>query len=293
MTRTSRPTGAHGPSGSAGVPGRACAVLAALAAALVPAFVFAPGPLAARMSGGGFGDRRALVGSLSESFVDYWSSGDRDFSPSLQRVVDYWLDYHLVKAVIAAALLAVLTTLGVLLWRAFLRAGRVGAVGTAALASAGILVTALALLSAAAVMANIQGAVAPFSSLLSMLPMRVSHGELADALDQIRRYLADYPDSGERTPPAVEVMVSDFSRYHAVMAVAAMTVAAVLAGTGVVSWKRSARAGASDGRAMRVFRSFGLLSALLSSAAIVVAVANLTTAVGPAPALRAFFDGGW
>ncbi|WP_326764370.1 hypothetical protein OG978_07060 [Streptomyces sp. NBC_01591] len=268
-------------------------MLVALAVALVPAFIFAPGPLAASMSGGGFGDQRILSDSLSESFVDYWSSGDRDFSPDLERVVDYWLHYHVVKAVIAATLLAVLTTLGVLLWRAFLRAGEFAAGGRTALASAGVVVTALALFSLAAVMANIQGAIAPFSSLLSMLPMYAAHGELADTLDQVRQRLADYPNSGDRTPPAIEVMVSDFSRYHAVMAVAATMVAAVLVGMSVVSWKRFARTGASDRRTRRVFRSFGLLSALLSSAVIVVAGANLTTTADPAPALLAFFKGGW
>jgi hypothetical protein len=245
------------------------------------------------MSGGGFGDQRAVIDSLSKSFVDYWSSGDRTLSPGLARLVDYWRDYHVVKAVIAATLLAVLTTLGVLLWKAFLRAAGLGTGGRAALASAGIVVTALALLSLAAVAANVQGAIAPFSSLLSMLPMHASHGELADTLDQVRQRLADYPDSGDRTPPAIEVMVSDFSRYHAVLAVAATTVAAVLVGMSVVSWKRFARTGASDRRTRRVFRSFGLLWAVLSSAVIVVAVANLVTTVDSAPALLGFFEGGW
>src|SRR2546428_13970438 len=122
MTTTSQPTGTHGQSRSAEIPGRTVAVLVALAVALVTAFVFAPGPLAASMSGGGFADQRQLTDSLSASFVGYWSSGDRSFSPGLGRVVDYWLHYHVVKALIAAALLAVLISLGVLLWKAFLRA---------------------------------------------------------------------------------------------------------------------------------------------------------------------------
>ncbi|WP_254647940.1 hypothetical protein [Streptomyces sp. GbtcB6] len=66
-------------------------MLVVLAVVLVPAFVFVPGPLAASMSGGGFGDRRHLVDELSESFVGYWSSGERSLSPDLERVVDSWL----------------------------------------------------------------------------------------------------------------------------------------------------------------------------------------------------------
>jgi hypothetical protein len=38
--------------------------------------------------------------------------------------------------------------------------------------------------------------------------------------------------------------------------------------------------------------SLGVLSAVLSLAVIVVAVANLGTATNPAPALLAFFNGG-
>lgn len=170
MTTTPRPAGAHGRSRSAGIGGRAFAVLAALAAALVPAFVLVPGPLAASTSGGGFDDRGRLVDGLSASFADYWRSDDRDLSPGLEEVVGYWLHYHVVKAVIAAALLAVLAALGVRLRRAFLRAGGLGAGRGAALATAGVVVTVLGLASSAAALANVQGAVAPLSSLLSTLP---------------------------------------------------------------------------------------------------------------------------
>ncbi|MFJ6784747.1 hypothetical protein [Streptomyces yangpuensis] len=245
------------------------------------------------MSGGGFGDQRHLIGSFSEAFVGYWSSGDRNFSPGLERVVDYWLHYHVVKAVIAATLLAVLITLGVLLWKAFVRAGGFGAGRTAAIASAGAVVTALGLISLAAVMANIQGAIAPLSSLVSMLPMHSSPGALADTLGQVRQHMADYPNAGTRTPPAVEVMVGDFSRYHLVIAVAAPMVAVVLIGMSVMSWRRFARAEKSDRRARRIFTSFGLLWALLSLAFIVLAVANVSVAAEPTPALLAFFEGGW
>ena len=75
----------------------------------------------------------------------------------------------MVKAVTAALLLIVLIALGVLLWKAFLRADGVGVGKRTAHASAGALVTMLALFSLAIAMANIQGAAAPFASLLPML----------------------------------------------------------------------------------------------------------------------------
>ncbi|MCP9962555.1 hypothetical protein LUX05_16425 [Streptomyces somaliensis] len=119
------------------------------------------------------------------------------------------------------------------------------------------------------------------------------HGGLADTLDQVRHHLADRPGTGGRTPPAVGVMVGDFARYHLVAAVAALTAAVVLGGLSAVSWRRFAGTGRSDRRTRRVFGSFGLLWALSSAAYAVVAVANVSVAADPAPALLAFFEGGW
>lgn len=281
------------PSRSGGTPGRALAMLSALAVILTAAFVAAPRLLAARGADGGFAGQGDLVESLRESFTGYWSSGTGDLSPSLERVVDYWFRYHLAKAAIAAVLLVVLTVLGVRVWKAFARAGGQGMAKRAALALAGVLVTMLALTSLLAVMANIQGAAAPFASLLPMLTAGATGARLSGTLDQVRRQLADYPGVGGHTTPALEVMVSDFSRYHVAMAVIAAIVAAVLVGVSAVLWRRFAGTDRSARRARRVLGSFGVLSALLALAMVVIAVANTATAAGPAPALLAFFEGGW
>ena len=281
------------PSRSAGVPGRALATLVALAAALVAAFVVAPATLAAGRSGDGFVDERHLTQTLREAFVEYWRSGDRDFPSDLESVVDYWFRYHVAKAVIAAILLILLVALGVVLWKAFLRAGGLGAGKRAALASAGVVVTIFALFSLVTVMANVQGAVAPFASLLPMLTGGATDAELADTLDQVRQRLADPRSAGGRASPAIEVMISDFTRYHVAMAVEAAIVAVVLIGMSVVLWKRFATTGSPERRTRRVLASFGALSALVSLIVIFVAVANTTTAADPTPALLAFFDGGW
>ncbi|WP_218041611.1 hypothetical protein [Acrocarpospora macrocephala] len=268
-------------------------MLVALAVALAAAFVIAPRTLAASRSDGGFADERDLIEALRAAFVEYWSSGDRDFSHGLERVVDYWFRYHVAKAVIAAILLIVLVALGALLWKAFLRAGGLGTGRRAALASARVLVTMLALFSLVMVMANVQGTVAPFASLLPMLVIGATDEELADTLDQVRQRLADSLSAGDRTPPALEVMISDFSRYHVAMAVVAATLAVVLIGTSVVVWKRFARTGSSDRRTKRALGSSGVLLALMSLVVIVVAWANATNAADPAPGLLAFFEGGW
>ncbi|MFG1783873.1 hypothetical protein ACGFIU_15670 [Rhodococcus oryzae] len=276
------------------VSGRTLALLVALAAALVAAFVVAPRTLAAIGPGVGFSDQSSLLDAVRETFVAYWSTGDREFSPGLEGVVDYWVRYHVAKGAIAAILLVALVVLGALLWKAFAMAGGTGAVRRAALAAGGALVTVLALFSLAVVMANVQGAVVPFSSLMSMLPVGETDGELADALGQVRQQLADSPNAGgDRTPPALDVMISDFSRYHAVMAVIAAMVAAVLIGLSVVLWKWCASTESSARGTRRMLGSFAVLSAAVSLGMIVVGLANTTTAADPTPALLAFFDGGF
>ncbi|MFC9995932.1 hypothetical protein [Nocardia sp. NPDC127526] len=274
---------------SSGVSGRAVAALAALAAVLAAAFVLAPRALAASGPGDGFADEEDIRASFRAAFVEYWGSGSAEFPSGLARVVDFWFHYHVVKAVIAALLLIALAWLGVLLWKAFLSAGGVGAGRKAVLGAGGVVATVLALFSVVLVMANIQGAVAPFASLLPMLTDGTADAELAATLDQVRQGLAESADGP--TAPALDVMISDFARYHVVMAVIAAVVAVVLIGLSVLSWIGVARS--SDPRTRRVLGSFGALSAVLSLAAIVVAVANTTTAADSAPALAALFEGGW
>ncbi|MET7402726.1 hypothetical protein ABZS66_55520 [Dactylosporangium sp. NPDC005572] len=262
----------------AGVPARAAAVLAVVAAALVAAFVIAPGPLAAAGSGGD-------LDGLRGSFAEYWAAGDRDLSPSLRRSVDYWLDYHLAKGAIAAALLVVLAALGVRLGRVYLRPGTLTAGRRAAVAGAAGFVTLLALFALVVVMANIQGAVAPFASLLPMLPGGV--------LAQPRQQLAGALHAGGDVSPALQAMIDDFGRYHVTMAVVASTVAAGFAALTVALWRRCRRTPRDDRRARRVWVALGAAAALVSLATLAVAVANTTVAADPAPALLAFFEGGW
>ncbi len=271
----------------------ASGMLACLAMALVAAFVFAPRTLAASKPGGGFADSRELSQAFREAFADYWSSGGRGFTPGLESVVDYWFRYHIAKGAIASVLLIVLVAIGIRLWKAFVRAGGGGAGSSVVLAAAGVGVTMLALFSLAAVMANIQGAVAPFASLLPMLIVDAPDAELAGTLDQIRQRLAGSIAAGDQLPPALEAMISDFSRYHVALAVIAAGSSAVLIGISVMLWKKFTAARSSARRMRRVLGSFGVLAALSSLAVIVVAVANATTAADPMPALLAFFNGGW
>ncbi|MFE1592776.1 hypothetical protein [Nocardia sp. NPDC058705] len=260
---------------SSAVPGRVLGALVGLAGALIAAFVLAP-RLLANQAGADFGGEDDLRHAFGAAFVDYWHSGTREFTAELANIVDYWFRYHLAKAVLAALLLAVLVTLAVLLWRRFMAAGGTGT--RVALAASGGVATVLALCSLVLVLANAQGTVAPFASLLPM------------ATDEVRAEVGQRLADGTRTPP-LDAMIDDFARYHLAMAVLAAVTAASLLGVCALLWRTRRRS--PDGRSRRVLAAFCTLSAVLALALIVVAVANTTNASDPVPGLAALFTGGW
>ena len=258
--------------------------LAALAALLIAAFVLAPARLAAGPGTTDLAGPERLAAAFRRAFVTYWGSGGRAFDPQTRRIVDYWFRYHVAKAVLAAAVLAVLIVLVRLIWRAFVDAHGARA---AALATGGVLSTGLAVVALAAVLANVHGMAAPCGSLLPMLfDDGPAPAALSGALAQVRQQLA----AGGH-PPALEVITSDYVRFHAVMAVEGTVVVLVLAAVTVVLWRRFARAAA--GRPRLVLAAYGLFTPLLALTLAVVVWANATTAAHPLPGLRGFFAGGW
>lgn len=264
-------------------PSRVLTMLVGATATLCVAFVLAPITLAARTSRDKFADQHDIVTHAGAAFVQYWHAGRQTFPPQLAALVDYWSHYHVAKAAIAAILALASVLLAVMLWRAVLRSSGLGR--TFALGSSGVAAALLALASAAVVVANIQGAIAPFSSLLSMLPFGSPDASLAGVLDQVRQQLA----GGVRSP-ALAVMIDDDVRYHVVVVVAAAIAAVALIGGGIAAWRWF---GAASGKhTRRVAALFGVLSVVSTLIVVVVGVANLTTVADPAPALLGLFNGG-
>ena len=272
-----------------GISGRALAVLIPLVVLLIPALFVAPHALAARRSEAGFAHQRNLVDAVSGGFVEYWSSGRRDATPGMQRVVDYWFRFHAVKAAVAAMLLVVLVVLAVRLWRSYVADGP-AAGRRFALASSGVLATTLALGSLVFTMANIQGAVAPLTSALTMLPVSAPHGRLAGSLVQVRHGLAASQQGGHGTPPTLHTMIDDNARYHLAMAVLTGILLVVLVGVSVLLWRRR-RAGTASAarRARRVLGSHAVLAAVLALVTLTVMLANMSNAAHPAQGLAAFY----
>jgi hypothetical protein len=269
------------------------ALLVALTTALVAAFVLAPARLAATGSTHELVQKRRLDEALDRSFVAYWRVGGRDRPPSLDRVVDYWFRYRLAKAVLAALVLAAVAAIGIHVWSAFVRNGGHGAARGFAVGSAGVLVTALAVLSLLTVMANVQGAVAPFASLLPMVGESGPDHAVTETLQQRTQQLSASLTSGTPRSAALDAMVEDFARYHVAMALLAAIVAVGSASGALVLWKRFRALTSTDRRIRRSVASLVALTAVLSLGMVVLAVANAGTAADPAPGLLGLFEGGW
>ncbi|MFD8235999.1 tat (twin-arginine translocation) pathway signal sequence [Streptomyces sp. NPDC059696] len=264
---------------------RRIGVLTATSGALLAAFFVVPHALAHDGV-----DSSNVAASFRRGLISYWDSGSADFPRHLDATVEFWFRFHLVKAAVSALLLAAVVVLGVALRRAA-RQRADERPGRRVLVPAGALVASLGPFALVALVANVQGAVAPFASLLPMLtdggPR--ADGELAGTLAQMRRQIAGHPAEGHS--PALTVMIGDFALYHAVLAVMAAVAALALVGAAVTLWKRH-RTG-SDAGSKRATKAGIAASAACAVLALVVAVANTTSAAHSSQALAALLDGGW
>jgi hypothetical protein len=260
--------------------------LVIVAVLLAAGFILAPRAL----TGAGQAHQHTLITATSQAFTAYWRSGRRSYSPALADLVAYWRRYHLVKAAFAVALTIALCWLAHILWRSLLRAGRLPPATTTAAVASGSAVTALAFGSVLVVMATIQGALAPFSSLISLLP--IGHGDpaLTGSAGQIKHYLAGH-QALPRTPGPLGAIIGDFQRYHAVLAVQATILAVALIGLTVLMWRRSNTARRAVPRAKSLLRLLATAFALLTVIVLVVDAANVSTTLNPDPALRLVFTG--
>jgi len=260
--------------------------LGTLAVALTAAFALLPRPLASVLSGQNYSDEQHLKVKVSAAFVDYWQTGRRALTSELSHLVDYWRWYHVVKAVTAVGLLVVLIVLATRLWKTYARTGTPARAWSSA--TGGVVVTVLSVFAFVLALANVQGAFAPFSSLMSMLPINSAHGDLATMAGQVKHELADYPSGSSG---ALKMMVSDLAFYHVVVAVISWFVAVVLIALMIALWRTYARTAKADRRARRLLGSLGSASALMITAIVVLAVANTSTALDSPTAVLNFYNG--
>ncbi|MGW3991652.1 tat (twin-arginine translocation) pathway signal sequence [Streptomyces sp. NPDC004830] len=263
-------------------PQRRISVLAALAGVVLLSFFIVPDASARTESV----STANVSDSFRRGFVVHWQSGSQDLPPQLETTVAFWFRFHLVKAGISAVLLAVTVALGVVLWRQWQRSGGRSARLRRGLVS--LTVGMLGLFALVALMANVQGAAAPFASLLPMLTTGGADGELAATLAQVRQQANAQAAPG--ASPVFAFMVREFAVYHAVLAAMAGVITCVLAGSSIMLWKRSR---VSGGQSKRASSTGAAVTALLAAAAFVIAFSNAANASNSPQALAHLFTGSW
>jgi hypothetical protein len=252
---------------------------------LVPAVLLLPFPLASAWTDRRYQNRDALVDSLTSAFVRYWAAGTGVIDADLARPVAFWSHFHVVKAVLAALLLVALLLLVARSWVSSMHA----VTGARRVASGALSVVAalLALLSLVVVVANLQGAVAPLSSALGLLPMGRPSPQLAAAITQVRDGLASGASSA-----ALQALVQDFTTYHVAMVALGAAATVGLLATAVLVWRRRSRLSASPHRGRGLLTGAVVAAVALGAFFAVVTAGNVSTVADPAAALLGFFQGG-
>ncbi|QKE83357.1 hypothetical protein [Arthrobacter sp. NEB 688] len=278
MTASPAPAAPTGPALAGAAASRRHRRAAAAALLTVATFVVPAGVVALR----GFAGESSLRSAVVSAFVDADLSAPVEDSAALSALTATWREFHLVKAAMAGLLVLVLVGLvsssrrraeaadpGRRRW--LLRATHAGAVVW--------LLGALTLL-----LANLQGAAAPFASVTSFLPAGRSGGAggLAAVLGDLR--------AAVEVGPAASVggvggaLLADFARYHAVFAVLAALVGVALivpAARAVLGrWRLRGTGRSTPTWLLRAGLYGGAAAALL-----LLAAANVSTWVRPVPAL--------
>lgn len=264
------------PASRAGDPGRPTAALGLLGAVgvLTVAVFVSPLPLASWSLGRGLLGIDEVTADVVAGLVRFWSGPTGAPSPALAESVTLWGRFHLIKAVLSALWLVALVALAARVRRA--DAG--GASGGLAEVVTRVLTKVLGALALVVLVANLQGAAEPLASAASLTQGSVDpalSSEAAQAATELRQGVVR---------PATTTLLDSFAGYHLVM-VGLGGLMVLLAVWGLWRTWRARPAVRSWGR---WWSSVGLLAWGLGFA--LVTVANLSTAMNPAPALAAFLD---
>ena len=246
---------------------------------LVGAYFFLPGTVAAVLSPAGI-TTGVLAETLGAAFSQWWSEAAAPLTTDMRAVVSFWGMFHVTKAVVALALLIGLLLTGHQVWRAYARVNARAA--RAAIALVGIVVAPIAAFVLLIVMANIQGALAPLSSVMGLLPMDGSVPEVAQVREQF---------AAGTISPVLETLIGDFRAYHLALVVIAAAAAVIVVAADMVLWIRWSRMPRQDVRLRRVTATIAAVLPTFAVLLLFIMVVNLSTVAATAPALAAFFGG--
>ena len=251
--------------------------------------VFFAGPplLTPLIDPSGIQNRNDLGVAVDQGFASFWTNGGR-LESTFRQASRYWSTYHLLKCLFAAF---VVLSASVLASRLIVRFQRAQPLGIASLwAVAGISVAGVGAFFSLLVIANLQGPFAPIASLLPTLTTSPNQHSMQVVAEAQR-----LAEQTHRTnyPPPLERMVSEFSRFHLVLAVLATVLAVLALRFALSAWRRSSRTATDDRRNRFMLRTLALTAAIAATALAIIATANAATAAAPIRAFAGALSGGF
>ncbi len=227
----------------------------------------------------------SLPQRLETATVRFWESGLPTLGEDLAAGVAFWQGFHAIKALAAMALLAAVTALGVAVWGGYARAE--GRKRRVALLAAGILGAPIPVVVLLIAIANLQGAIVPLSSAISLLPIGDQSSASASAVAQIK----DQLQVGSHSEPLM-VLLNDFAAYHSTVAVLLLLACCALSAVTVALWVKRAKTSRTAVRLRRVLTAIPIALLPLIAGLALLAVANLETAADPVGPMLGFYLGG-
>lgn len=259
----------------------------ATVALLIAAVILTPWPLASVLTSAAYDGPTALGSAVSAGFVHDWATGGSALgapSSALAEPVRFWQMFHVIKAAESAPLLVSALLLLRLLWSTL--ADESGRWRRPAVAAGGLVGSAVAFLALLVLVANIQGALTPLSSVLGFLPLDGREPRLAETVAAVSTAVTSGTDG-----PVRDSLLGDFTRYHAAMTGlgGVATVALATATTAGWRWRRTIRPAPRRLRAAATLALCGLALGTLFFA--MVTAANVSTLTLPTPAITGFLHG--
>ncbi|WP_406831215.1 hypothetical protein ABEG17_00075 [Pedococcus sp. KACC 23699] len=255
------------------------------AALLTPAVFLAPAGL---VSSRGYSGESELVAASESAFLHADLSGPVADSQALAELTALWREFHLLKAVIAGLLVLALVGLASTVRCRVEAAGRGRRRWLLLSVYSGVIVWLLGALTV--LLANVQGAAAPFASVASLLPAAHATGELEVVLSHLREVVP----SGTPSPAGgiASQLLGDFTLYHAVFAVLAAATGSLLSAVALRAVWRRWRLRGPDRSPQQTWLVQTILYGASGGLFLLLALANVSTSVHPVPALLASLGGG-
>lgn len=232
----------------------------------------------------GFPGEASLISAASSAVIRAGATGGSGDLGALTDLVGVWRQFHVVKATLALMLVVTLAVLAASLARTARNAGPGRARRGALTAYSAVLLWMLGGLTI--LLANAQGAIAPLSSVASLLPAPQPASALAEVLGGIRREVESAGNVG-----LAGDLLRDFTLYHAAFAITAAV-------AGVLLTALALRAAAARRRTRRhrdaVDPTWLARVVVLGGAGAVfllLTAANVSTWIRPVPALLAALGG--